>query len=162
MSLTRTGSTPLAISLNAHAKKAHIFDGLHSESLIYLVKLCDNDCISILEKNEINIIKGKAHIIKGHRNKTYGLWDIPISIPVRHRALAITTRDTTKIEPIQYLHVCCFSPTPRTFLKAINSGNLITLTGLNDKKLLNHLPPNIEKNLGHMDQERKNLQSTKH
>ena len=77
MSATRTGNTPLEISLSADAKKAHIFDVLHSASLISLVQLCDNDCIAILDKNEINIFKGKTIILKRHLNKAYGLWDIP-------------------------------------------------------------------------------------
>ena len=73
MSATRTGNTPLEISLSAHAKKVHIFDGLHSDSLISLGQLCDDDCVAILENNEINIIKGKTVILKGHRNNTDGL-----------------------------------------------------------------------------------------
>ena len=78
------GITPLASSLSAHTKKTHIFDGLNSASLIYLGQLCNDDYIAILYKNEINIIKGKKSILKGYINKTYGLWDIPISRPVRH------------------------------------------------------------------------------
>ena len=46
-------------------KKAHIFDGLHSASLISLGKLWDDDYISILENNEINILKNKTLILKG-------------------------------------------------------------------------------------------------
>ena len=56
----------------------HIFDGLHSDSLISLGQLCDDECVAIFDKNEIDILKGKTTILKGHRNKTYGLWDIPI------------------------------------------------------------------------------------
>ena len=48
MSATRTGNIPLEISLSAHAKKAHIFDGLHSASLISLGQLCDDDFVAIL------------------------------------------------------------------------------------------------------------------
>ena len=47
-----------------------------------------------------------------NRNKTDGLWNIPISIPVSHRATEIITSDRKKIELIQYLHYCCFSSTP--------------------------------------------------
>ena len=95
---------PLASSLSAHAKKSHIFDGLHSSSLISLGQLCDDDCVAILDKNEINVINGKTPTLKGQRNKTDGLWFIPISIPVSHHAMAIITKDKTKIEPIHYLH----------------------------------------------------------
>ena len=96
MNETKAGILPLSISLSIHAKKEHIFDGLHSASLIYLGQLSDDYCISILDKNEINILKVKTLILKGHRNNTYGLWDIPISVPVIHCALSIVTRDKTK------------------------------------------------------------------
>ena len=59
---TRTGSIPLARSVIDHAKKAHIFDGLHSASVISLGQFYDYDCVAILDKIEINIINGKMLI----------------------------------------------------------------------------------------------------
>ena len=85
-------------------KKGAHFYGLQSTSLISLSQLCDNDCITILNNNEINIIKVKTIILKLHRKNTDVLWDIPISIPVRHCALKIITKDKTKTGLIQYLH----------------------------------------------------------
>ena len=75
--------------------------------------------------------------------------------------MEIITREKTKTEPIQYLHGCCFSPTPRTFLKAIKNGNFITWPVLNNQQLVEYLPPSITTALGHMEKERKtsNLQS---
>ena len=143
-------------------KKAHIFDLLHSALLISLGKLCNDECISVLDKHEINILKGKTLILQRNRNNTDDLWDISIWRPVRNRALTIITRDKTKTELIQYLHGCCFRPTPRTLLKAINNGNFLIWPGLNNQQCLEHLPPSIATSLGNMDQERKNLQSTKH
>ena len=96
---------PSTIKRSNHpGKKAHIFYGLHIASLISLEKLCDKDCISILDKNEINIIKYKTLLLKGHVNNTYGLCYIPISRSLRHHAHATITRDKTKTELIQYLH----------------------------------------------------------
>ena len=57
----KTGSIPLSGSLSTHAKKSHVFDGQHSASLVSLGQLCYDDCISILDKNEINILK-KRHL----------------------------------------------------------------------------------------------------
>ena len=131
----------------------HVFDGLHSASLISLCQLCDDDCVAILYKNVINIIKSKTLILKGHRNNIDFLWGIPISIPVRHRAMAIIPKEKTKIELIQYIHGCFFSPTPRTFLKAINNGNFLTWPVLNNQQVLKHLPPRTATALGHLDQE---------
>ena len=116
---TKTRSIPLSGNISTHAKYAHVLDGLHSPLRIYLVELCDNDYIAILDKNDINILKNKTLILKWHRNKTDSLWYIPISRPLRHRDHAIIKRDKTKIELIQYLHGCCFIPTSRAFLDAI-------------------------------------------
>ena len=51
VSTTRTWRISLERSLSAHAKKVHIFDGLHSDLLISLGQLCDYDCIAILDNN---------------------------------------------------------------------------------------------------------------
>ena len=40
--------------------------------LFILGKLCDNNCIVILEKNEMNILKDRKLILKGHIEKTDG------------------------------------------------------------------------------------------
>ena len=84
MNATKTGSILLSVSLSTHAKKAHMFDGLHSASLISLGQMFEDDYISILDKNEINILKNDTLIFNGHRNKTDGLWYIPISRLLRH------------------------------------------------------------------------------
>ena len=62
---------------------------------------------------------------------------------------------------VHYLHGCCFSPTPRTFLKAIKNGNFLTWPGLNNQTLLKYLPPSISTTLKHLDKDLKNLQLTK-
>ena len=49
MSTTRTGNTPIATNLFDNAKKAKIFDGLHSDSIIPWGRLCDDDCVAILD-----------------------------------------------------------------------------------------------------------------
>ena len=74
MNSKNTRSIPLSGSLFIHAKKVHIFNGLHRNFLISVGKLCDNICIAILDKNEINIRKYSKIIVKGHRNKEDVLW----------------------------------------------------------------------------------------
>ena len=46
-------------------------------------------------------------------------------------------------------------------MKAIKNGNFITWQGIDELSLTKHLPPSIATAKGHLDQERKNLQSTK-
>ena len=96
MNVKKIGSIPLSISLSTHSKKINVFDGLHIASLISLVQLCDNDCIAILDKNDINILKNNRLVLKGRGNKTDGLWEIPISRPLRYFSHAIITRDKKK------------------------------------------------------------------
>ena len=45
--------------------------------------------------------------------------------------------------------------------KGGNNGDFLTCTGLNNQQLLKHLPPSIATALGHLEQERNNLQSKK-
>ena len=111
--------------------------------LFTLGKLCDNNCIVILEKNEMNILKDRKLILKGHIEKTDGFWDIPISRPLRNQAHVIITGDRNRKELIQYLHGLCFSSTPRNFLKAMKNGNFLIWIGLKNQQLLKHIPPSI-------------------
>ena len=49
----------------------------------------------------------------------------------------------------------------KNFPEINKNGNFLTWPGLNNLHLLNHLPPINEIALGHLDQEREKLQSTK-
>ena len=93
MSVTQTEHIPLSISISPDATKEHIFDVLHSSSLISLRQLRDDEYIAISDKNEINNMKDSKLILKVHRNKSDGLWYISISNPLRKGAHAIITRD---------------------------------------------------------------------
>ena len=73
----------------------------------------------------------------------------------------LLSAEIKKTELIQYLHILCFIHTPRTYLKEIKNVDFITWSGLNNLRLLKHLLPRIETNLGHLDQEINNLKSTK-
>ena len=66
---TQTVHILLLNSLILQETKEHIFDGLHISSRISSVQICDNDCIFVLNKNEINILKYSKLILKG-RQKT--------------------------------------------------------------------------------------------
>ena len=67
MDATKTGSIRISRILSTHTKKAHIFDVLQSASLISLGQLCDNDCIAILDKNKINILKKYTYFKDTHK-----------------------------------------------------------------------------------------------
>ena len=63
---------------------------------------------------------------------------------------------------IHYLHGVCWSPPVTTFRKAIKKGHFITWPGLSPHTtLVKHLTTTVASAKGHLDQERKNLQTTK-
>lgn len=112
------------------------------------------------------INKNNKVIIRGQRNKTDGLWDVPIQLPpkikeIHHTSNAMINLDQTKTELAEYHHATCFSPSPSTFLDAIENGNFITWPGLNSKLIRKHLPASPNTVKGHLRQEQKNLRSTR-
>ena len=78
MSATQTGHIPFSNSIVIQETKAHIFEGLHSASLISLVQLCEDGYIAILDHNEVNILKDPKLILIWRQKKLYVLWYIPI------------------------------------------------------------------------------------
>ena len=105
-----------------------------------------------MDKHKIQVIKDSRVVMQGNRNLEDGLWDIPIEKPICHKALAIITRDKMKKELIQYLHGCCFSPTPLTFLRAIKNGKFLAWPGLNIVNITRFLTAYITTALVHLDQ----------
>jgi hypothetical protein len=166
---THSGQLSLHPSFSAKAKTAHVLDGITNASLISLGQLCDDDCIAVLDKKIIQVFKDKQCILQGKRNITDGLWDIaipstralPRHTPPSHPQLnAIIRKDLSKTQLVQYLHGCCGSPVLSTWKKAIKNGNFITWPGI-DALSLSSLPKSLASAKGHLDQERKNLQSTR-
>ena len=102
---TQSGTIPLSHKLSIKAKEATVLPNLHSSSLISLGQLCDDDCKVLLDKKELNVYKDDEVLLKGYRNPTDGLWDIPIVqniipdnfvMPKTHAAMyAPTCKSTT-------------------------------------------------------------------
>ena len=69
--------------------------------------------------------------------------------------------DKTKAELAQYLSSALLSPAKSTLLWAINNNHLITFPGLISSLISKHLPKSVVTSKGHLDQEFKNLRSTK-
>jgi hypothetical protein len=79
MTATHTAMINLAPQLPSTAQTAHVLPGLSTGTLISIGQLCDNDCAAIFSKYHFHIIKDGSLIIKGPRNKSYGLWTVPIA-----------------------------------------------------------------------------------
>jgi hypothetical protein len=119
-------------------------------------------------------------ILSGPRNFSDGLWAYHVPLPATdghahqiqnlppatetrlHASMnAIIKKSQTKTELAQYLYGCLGSPAISTLTTAIVNGNLLTFPGIRSTSFTKDLPPNVPSEKGHLDQERKNLQSTK-
>ena len=181
---TQTGNINFShCPLSNSGTKAHVLPNLKNASLISLGQLADDNCVTVLDKHEINIYKkvdrskGESHykkhiqpenkILSGPRNTNDGLWDIHVpsntttkSSTAEHQANAIIKKDTSKKELAQYLHATAGYPVLSTFNTAIKKGNFISWPGIESLSFTKHLPKSMQTSKGHLDQERKNLQST--
>jgi hypothetical protein len=161
MPATQQGNLNLSNKLSASAQTAYVLDDLKTGTLISLAQLCDDDCIAIFSKYEVQIVKQDQVIIKGNRMPNGLVWSIPITQTTTHQANAILRTDQPKQELAAYLHAALGSPAPSTLLRAIRNGHLTTIPGLTTNLISKHLPKRLATTLGHQDQEAKNIRSTK-
>ena len=75
---SKIGQLLLSSKLSKEAQTTTTLSELKSASLISLRQLCDNYCIVLLEKENMYAIKEDEVVLRGKRNLTDGLWDIPI------------------------------------------------------------------------------------
>ena len=164
ISSTHDATLPIPF-LSKCAIQASIFPDLSSSSLLSIGQLCDDDCVAVFSKEKMQVLKNDNVVLEGHRNFNDGLWDVPLtpipsSAPIESMN-AIIRKNQSKAKLASYYHACAFSPCPRTFATAIKNGNFLTWPGLTELKLYKHLKPTIATSMGHLDQERQGLQSTK-
>jgi hypothetical protein len=89
MSTKQKGTLKLSSAkLSSPAQTAFVLDNLKTGTLISLAQLCDDDCIAIFTKYDVQIVKDNQVIIKGQRMPN-GLWSIPIKKNTTHQANAI-------------------------------------------------------------------------
>ena len=74
----------------------------------------------------------------------------------------VTLPTTNLQEHIKYLHQCAFSPTTRTWIQAMKKGHFKTWPSVTVEAIQCYLPKSEATTVGHLDQQRKNIQSMKH
>ena len=118
--------------------------------------------MALFTKHKLQVFKNDKIILEGNRNYSDGLWDVPISTsPPLQSANAIISKNKSKQDLASYYHSCCFSPAISTFTKAIKNGNFHSWPGLQELSLYTFLQKTMATSMGHLDQERQGLQSTK-
>ena len=92
------------------------------------------------------------------------MWYIPIPLQ-QHTVKTPIANVITKLHPtselIRFLHAAAFSPRPSTWIKAVEKGFFTSWPGVTKTAINKFLPKLMHTAMGHLDQERKNLRSTK-
>ena len=160
---THTGYLPIHKEITHKGSEVLIFPHLTNESLISVGQLCDDGCIVFFTKNDFAVLKNNRLLFKGLRNKQDGLWDFnSTSLPkTPHQVNYIIKKNATQQQLAQYYHATLFSPVVSTLETAIKKGNLITWPGIQTLSFFTIIDTTIATELGHLDQERRNLRSTK-
>ena len=120
--------------MSPKAQSVHVLKYITTGSLISMGQLCNNDCVAIFTKYDVNILKHSQVIITGLRYRTNGLWNTPLgpcpptqqppTLCHPNQANCILRQDITKRELAQYFHTAAFSFVKSTFLFATNNGHL--------------------------------------
>jgi hypothetical protein len=149
--------------------KSHILPALAEHSLLSVGQFCDHGgCTATFIAHNVTVTKYAVTLLQGQRAAN-GLWSVPLATtdppPAQPRApehhLNATIESSTLAEQIQFLHAACFSPTPSTWIQAINKGHFASWPGLTADAVRKHLPKSMATAQGHLDQVRRNQQSTK-
>ncbi len=151
------GNLPIP-HLTADATQTRILDGLNT-SLVSVGQLCDDGCVATFKKDSVIVTKNTKVVLQGKRNYSDGLWNI--NFPASESLNFIIEKGRSAKDLSQYLHASLFSPVLSTLLYAIKNNHLITFPGINDINFAKHLPKSVFTAMGHLDQERSGLQSTK-
>ena len=163
----RKGEIHLHKDLTTTGQTAYSFPNLKNESLISVGQLCDDGCEVIFNKNMVQIKKNNTTILTGSRSAKDKLYDIKLSSNEQIKTNAtnkinyIIQKDKSKTDLARYLHASAFSPSLSTFHHAIKQGNFVTWPGVDTLNFSKLLGTPMATAKGHLDGERKNLQSTK-
>jgi len=146
-------------------------------SLISVGQLCDSGCIATFDQDKVVVMFDNHVVLTGHRDTT-GMWqvqlptnsktnplhateDLPGPNILQHAAHAAVAAESMP-ERIAFLHACAGSPAVSSFCTAIDAGYYTTWPNLTLARVCQHLkePPTAMVQ-GHLDQQRRNLRSTK-
>jgi hypothetical protein len=168
MTSTHTAGQPLT-SLPIAARRCHIFPHLASGSLLSIGQLCDHGCQALFTATHLVVTLHNTTILTGYRSGPYGHWLVTLSSmsspcdppPSLASTNAIAPIHSTIANRIAFYHAILFSPVISTWCAAIDAGHLASWPELTSTQVHRHFPRSIPMHLGHMDQTRANLQSTK-
>ena len=166
-------------SLPPSARRVHIVPALSTSSLLSMGQLCDAGCVVTFDATTVVVTLDGDRILDGVRTPTTGLWNLsivqstlspppletampPVSYepPLLHQSFA-ALHSATPSELVAFAHATLFSPAISTLKKALDRGFLPNFPGITATTLKKYPPNSVAMIKGHLDQERKNQQSTK-
>ena len=122
-------------------------------SLVSIGVLCDHNCTATFGKHAVTIHHHNQPILTGPRLPN-GLWSLPLPHDrTKHHAYTLFTPKTQQ-QPVQWLQAAAFSPSPSTFLDAIQHNFFATWPGLTTNIVRRHLTQTDATVKGHLDQQR--------
>ena len=163
---------PFVKELLSKAHHEFILDKLKRGPLVSIDQLCDDDCIAIFIKFDVKILKNNNIIVTGTLNNHY-LWHILVKSLTSSPPPKIQRNRTKNVvnggihlqqrkkETAQYLSGYYLNSTPSTLLCVIRRNYFQSWPGMTTNLIAKHFPKFLAKAKEHLDQEQKNLRSTK-
>jgi hypothetical protein len=153
---THTASLPFP-RLPATALQAHVFPQLQNHALLSIGVLCNAGCSVTFEKHVVRVSYNDETVLEGTRIPP-GLWSTTIATPLQANASFSAPR---KVVAIQHLHASLFSPATQTWTKVIENNHFSTWPMFTAQEVRKYLPKSVATAMGHLDQQRQNIRSTK-
>jgi hypothetical protein len=150
-------------NLPKKALEAHVFPGLNGHALLSIGTFCDAGCTALFTATAVVISRDGQVVLTGQRQPP-GLWKTnELSILEKPNPWQANGAYTTQLRSnaIKFMHASVFSPTTATWTKAIDAGNFHSWPGLTSTAVRKLLPKSMATAMGHRDQQRKNVRSTK-
>ena len=164
----KQGLLPNLPEISNKCKTVQICPENINATLISLGRLCDDDCTAIMNKHLTVVYKNSSPIIKAPRCPKTGMYLVnlhnPLSLAnsaIKHCSpKIIQIHEFTSLSRLKFLHGALGSPPLSTLKRAVQAGYLLSWPDFN-MKALSKLETPDHTTLGHMDQKRKNIQSTR-
>ena len=165
---SKKGQLPNLPQLSTHCKTVQICPDNKNATLISLGRLCDDNCTALLDKHRAVVYKNNTPIIRAPRCRQTGMHVMDLNNPLslanatlKHCSPKVIQIHTfAALSRVKFLHGAIGSPPLSTLKRAINAGFLLSWPDFNTKALSKLETPD-HTSLGHMDQKRKNIQSTR-
>jgi hypothetical protein len=165
MESTHTADLPLD-GIPAQARQVHIFPSLE-HNLIGVSPLTKAGCAVHFEGTTCTIKCPGSQSITCQATPN-GLWALqiqelhhPTTSPVANSATPAIGHSCTPADIVAFHHAALFSPAISTLTTALQKGHIPPLPGLTVNLLRKYTPDLEATTMGHLDNRRKNIQSTK-